>query len=141
MPTGIKEIEESAFFGCTSLSSINLEEGLTKIGDTAFAQCYSLESIDLPTSLEEVGVQAFYGTDCVVKTSEGVSTVDGWVVGAPASITKMTLATDTVGIANGVFAECLGLVDVYYGLDAEAFARIKVGEDNEPLGEAEIHYN
>ena len=66
--------------------------------------------------------------------------VDGWIVGAPASITKMTLSTDTVGVASGAFAECYGLTDVYYAGDATAFEKIKIGEDNAPLADAQIHY-
>ena len=97
--------------------------------------------MNLPESLAEIGVQAFYGADCVEKTAEGVSLVDGWVVGAPASINTLTLSADTVGVANGAFAECYVLTDVYYGADEAAFSAIKIGKDNENLCEAEIHYN
>jgi hypothetical protein len=140
-PASLVEICESAFYGCTSLTSINLEDGLEKIEKTAFSQCFSLGSIDLPESLTELGRQAFYGAACTKKTIEGVSVVDGWIVGAPASMIKLTLGTDIVGVANDAFKECYVLTDVNYGGDAAAFEKIKIGENNEPLGEAEIHYN
>ena len=140
LPESLTEICENAFFGCTSLVEVNIGENVTKIGKTAFAQCYSLESIDLPASLEEVGMQAFYGADCVVKTAEGVSVVDGWIVGAPASIIKVTIGEDIIGVANGAFVECYILTDVYYTPGETAFAKIKIGEENEPLTEATIHY-
>ena len=140
-PASLVEICESAFYGCTSLTSINLEEGLEKIEKTAFSQCFSLGNIDLPESLTELGRQAFYGAACTKKTIEGVSVVDGWIVGAPASMINLTLGTDIVGVANDAFKECYVLTDVHYGGDAATFEKIKIGENNEPLCEAEIRYN
>ena len=140
MPKSLTEICESAFYGCSSLESVNLEEGLVKIEKSAFSQCFSLNSISLPESLTELGEQAFYGTACAKKGKDGVSVVDGWIVGASASIIKLTLAEDIIGIANNAFAECYGLTDVYYAGDAAAFGRIKLGEENDPFCEAEIHY-
>ena len=39
---GVTVIEEYAFYGCTSLSSVTLPEGLTTVGEYAFYGCTSL---------------------------------------------------------------------------------------------------
>ena len=44
-----------AFYGCTSLSSITLPEGLTTIGEYAFRDCTSLSSITFPEGLTKIG--------------------------------------------------------------------------------------
>ena len=57
----IKEIGESAFYGCTGLTSITLPASLTKIGRYAFSDCTGLTSITLPANLTTIGGGAFYG--------------------------------------------------------------------------------
>ena len=55
----VKTVGESAFEGCRSLISAELNEGLVSIGNKAFNACENLSSIKLPTSLESVGNEAF----------------------------------------------------------------------------------
>ena len=57
--TALHTIGENAFFGCSSLSSIELPESLTRIKWSAFSGCSSLESIKLPESLTSIESCAF----------------------------------------------------------------------------------
>ena len=50
-----------AFYGCTSLKSINIPDSATEISRQAFYGCTSLKSIDIPDSVTEIGMWAFYG--------------------------------------------------------------------------------
>lgn len=63
----VTDIGDSAFYGCTSLASIDLPESLTYIDDFAFSYCTSLTSITLPESLTEIGYYAF--VNCTSLTS------------------------------------------------------------------------
>jgi hypothetical protein len=63
LPKGLKEIPESAFFGCRILGTINLPDGIEKIGEDAFHGCTDLKTVNLPTSLKEIGHSAFFGCD------------------------------------------------------------------------------
>ena len=45
IPASVTSIEESAFYGCSSLNSINIPASVTEIGDDAFGGCGSLNSI------------------------------------------------------------------------------------------------
>lgn len=59
IPTGVKEIENEAFKGCTELTSITFPKGVKKIGEEAFAECESLTSITLPahiTNIDELDI-------------------------------------------------------------------------------------
>ncbi len=54
----VAEIGESAFRGCTSLTSVTIPEGLSVIGGYAFKNCTSLTSVTIPKSVH-IGRGAF----------------------------------------------------------------------------------
>ena len=47
------------FYGCSSLTSITIPEGVTSIGYSAFSGCSSLTSITIPASVSYIGSCAF----------------------------------------------------------------------------------
>lgn len=62
LPGGLRIIEEEAFFGDSSISSVILSEGIEEIGSYAFADS-SLKQITLPASLKWISEDAFAGCD------------------------------------------------------------------------------
>ena len=54
------EIENSAFYDCTSLTSVTIPDGVTSIGEHAFDRCTSLTSIVIPGSVTNICAWAFY---------------------------------------------------------------------------------
>ena len=56
--SGVANIGNAAFFGCSSLTSTTISEGVTSIGSWAFYSC-GLTYITLPTSIEGIGTTAF----------------------------------------------------------------------------------
>ena len=54
-------IGDYAFYGCGSLTSITIPDGVTSIGDWAFFYCNSLTSISIPDSVTSIGDNAFWG--------------------------------------------------------------------------------
>lgn len=57
----VVSIGESAFFGCRSLTSVEIPNSITKIGSKAFQACTSLTSIEIPKSVTVINERAFYG--------------------------------------------------------------------------------
>lgn len=59
IPSGITDIRESAFAGCSGLKSVTIHTKVTGIGDTAFAGCTSLKTLTVPISVTYIGEDAF----------------------------------------------------------------------------------
>ena len=58
---GVKKIDNFAFSGCTSLTSIEIPNSVRVIGVNAFSECTSLTSIEIPNSVREIHLRAFSG--------------------------------------------------------------------------------
>ena len=67
IPASVETIEEAAFYGCSSLTTVTFEKGsqLKTIGgghySGAFYGCTALTSIEIPASVETIEATAFYG--------------------------------------------------------------------------------
>ena len=61
IPEGVTSIGDGAFYGCSGLTAINIPDGVTSIGSSAFSGCSSLESITIPEGVTSIGRCAFSG--------------------------------------------------------------------------------
>jgi len=61
IPYPITQIGMGAFWNCTSLKTIKLNNGITRIGGDAFYKCINLESINIPSTVREIGNDPFAG--------------------------------------------------------------------------------
>ena len=65
IPSSVTSIGESAFKGCSALTSINIPSSVTSIGGSAFSGCSSLTSINIPSSVTSIGNYAFQYCDAL----------------------------------------------------------------------------
>ncbi len=56
----VKEIGDSAFYDCDSLTSVVIGDSVTSIGGWVFYNCTSLTSIEIPNSVTTIGEAAFF---------------------------------------------------------------------------------
>ena len=90
----ITSIGESAFSGCTGLTSITIPNGVTRIESGAFSGCTGLTSITIPNNVTSIGVSAFSG--CT-------------------GLTSITIPNNVTSIGGSAFSDCSGLVSITIG--------------------------
>ena len=110
----------SIFSGCTSLSKIEFEENTTEIMDHLFNGCKVIKEVVIPDTVTTIKDAAFYGCSNVK-----------YVI-MPKSVTA---------ILREAFEECDGITDVYYAGSQTEWKAISMGNYNDSLLNATIHYN
>ena len=143
IPSSVTSIGNSAFRNCTSLTSITIPSSVTSIGQYAFLECTSLTSITIPDGITSIGFSVF--SRCTSLTSitipSSVTSIGKYAFLNCASLTSITIPSSVTSIENSAFYLCRMLNDVYYSGTQAQWNAIEIGNDNEDLLDAEIHYN
>ena len=115
----ITSIGDRAFYVCNSLTTVTIPNSVTSIGDYAFGWCSSLTSVTIPNSVTSIGEGAFYMCS---------------------SLTSVTIPNSVTSIGASAFYDCSSLTDVYYSGTEAQWNSITIGDYNDPLNNATIHY-
>ena len=111
LPDGIESLAGYCFYGCESLASVTLPEGLKTIGVSAFQQT-ALTSITFPKSLETINGYAFseskLGGELIVPESVTVSSTSTF---SKTNITSAVWNTSS-DMKNNTFSGCMSLQTV-----------------------------
>ena len=107
IPESVTSIGESAFYGCSSLTSINIPENVTSIGGSAFRSCSSLTSITIPEKVTSIELFTFYGCS---------------------SLTSINIPENVTSIGGGAFQDCSSLTKTNYMGDIASWCNIKFSD-------------
>ena len=91
LPESITQINQYAFYNCSSLTSVTIPDGVTSISNRAFYNCSGLTSITIPNSVTSIGGYAFYNCS---------------------SLTSITIPDSVTSIGDSAFEHCYKLVEV-----------------------------
>jgi hypothetical protein len=61
LPSGIKNLEDGAFFDCNALTQLVLPANLRSVGWYVFENCTALKSLSFPAGVAAISRRAFYG--------------------------------------------------------------------------------
>ena len=120
IPDGVTLLAEYLFENCTSLTSVTIPDSVTYIGYHTFSNCSSLTAVEIPGSVTLIDEEAFIG--CT-------------------SLTSVTMPDSVTSIGSGAFNGCDSLERVYYSGTKAQWNAMEIGDDNDPLLNAEIVCN
>lgn len=116
----ITSISRYAFWWLTQIESITIPDSVTTVGQQSFVHCSKLQTVTFGKDLTTIGEEAF--KDCT-------------------ALKEVYISDKLASVEESAFTGCEALADVYYEGGENAWGDIVIGEDNDPLINAEIHYN
>lgn len=139
---GISYIGDKAF-SCSDFSNISIPNSVTHIGEGAFQDCLYLRSATLSNSVTSIEPYTFAGCEALsnIVIPDGVTRIGAHAFDNCWSLKKVTIPVSVTNIGYHTFYDCDELTDVYYSRSKEIWDAIDIENGNEPLTDAEIHYN
>ena len=114
IPNTVTSIENSAFQGCSSLTSITIPNSVTFIGNQVFWSCYGLNSVTLPEGLTSIGSFAFEGCRSLISIDipNSVTSIGERALAICSSLTSIIIPENVTSIGYGAFYDCEYLTSV-----------------------------
>lgn len=162
---GITNIGAYAFYSCENLVTLYIPETVETIGDHAFEGCVKLADATIPDTLKDIGTDAFKGctsmsyipipnkgTDIVageyenytniknITIPEGVTNVGTAAFRNCSNATSVSIPNTLASIGENAFDGCTSITDVYYNGTQSDWENITIGDGNNCLLNANIHY-
>lgn len=155
IPNGVIEISDGAFHGCSYLVSVTISDSVTKIGFGAFKGCWNLEDFSVGENNTDYSSAdgVLYNKDKTeliqypsgnTKTEftipDTVTNISKFYLGE--SLTALTIPNSVKYIGDDAFESSwrYGLTDVYFIGTETQWNRIEIGDGNEELTKATMHF-
>ena len=114
IPDGVTSIGDSVFYNCSGLTNMVIGSGVTSIGNSAFAGCSGLASVTIPDSVTSIGDSAFYNCSGLasVVIDSGVTHIGDDAFSWCDGLTNMVIGSGVTSIGDDAFLNCSGLASV-----------------------------
>ena len=118
IPNSVTTIGSSAFWGCTGLTSVTIPNSVTSIGSYAFKDCTGMTSITIPNSVSSIGNSAFEG--CTSLTSVNYNAENCTSMGSSSyqvfsgcsNLKTLNIGNEVKTIPSYAFCNCDGLTSI-----------------------------
>ena len=135
----------TAFKGCESLTSVEIQESVTAIYGKAFIYCTALVDVQITEDGEEFGLsgEMFLGCSALeeIMLPKRVTRIGNATFKNCTALKVVYLNSEIGFVGYDAFYGCPALEVVYYESDEEAYSEINISYGNEALASAQTHYN
>ena len=116
------------FYGCTSLLTITVPEGVATLPEYAFANCNNVKSVKLPSTLTTIPAYAFYGCSDLMSVAipEGVTTISNYAFYNCSNLLVLNLPLTTADIGSCAFYGCSAIQRVNYAGTENEWSAIEI---------------
>lgn len=110
----VTKIGANAFDGNTSITSVEIQDGITTIDSYAFANCTALSSVNLPSKLKTISYGLFASCSNLTKIEipEGVTSIDGYAFYTCTSLKEINIPEKVESIGEAAFYYCAALESI-----------------------------
>lgn len=142
-PNSVESIENYAFSDCDQITSVFISRSIRNIGEGIFYNCEKLTTVVLPKNISEIGYRTFYNCKSLknITLTENITTIGVAAFYGCSCLEYVIIPTSMTTINSDSFFNCTSLTDVYYTGSADDWEKIDIGNSNECLTGANIHYN
>ena len=108
-------IGDSAFYKCTSLTSVSIPDAVTTIGTHAFYDCDGLTEVEIPDAVTTIGKYAFCSCSNLTEITipDAVISLGYEAFNGCSNVTTLIIGSSVEDIAEYVFAGCTSITDIY----------------------------
>lgn len=114
IPDTVTNISQSAFYGCSGLTSVTIGKNVSVIGTAAFQNCSSLTQVIIPDKVWSLGQRAFMGCSGLMKAVVGnsIESVSLHAFRDCINLTRVILPDNLKSITAYAFYGCVKLKDI-----------------------------
>jgi len=114
IPTTVTEIGNYAFNGCSSLSYVQLSQNVNSIGEGGFYGCSSLQEISFPCTIDRISDKTFYGCSALQSfvIPSSVTTIGKCAFYGCTSLSSISIPINVETLGAQAFYGCSTLSEV-----------------------------
>ena len=139
--TGLKDIEDNAFYNCVALQSINIPDGVTRIGADAFCFCDTLQSINIPDGVTSIEDNAFYRCSSLqsINIPDGVTYIEYSSFYKCTSLQSINIPNSVTSMGISAFHGCSSLQSIYISKNCPVYNQIRKAYSDIQLIEPKVN--
>jgi len=112
----VTTITSSALYDNSTVTNVEIEEGITTIEDSAFMNFTKLEHVKIPASVTEIAKYTFYGCTglTTVDLSEGITKIEHDAFSGCIKLEAIQIPASAIEIGDSAFEGCISLKNVSF---------------------------